>query len=96
MVLQAVGIIHSELFLGLALTTTALGTLLPIARDAGLLPTKLGAHILAIGSFGEFGPIVAIALLLSGTSPSKAVGALTIFAIVAVIGLLWARRPTRG
>ncbi len=64
------GLVISQLFVGLALTTTALGTLLPILRDAGLLPTKLGTHVLAIGSVGEFGPIIAIALVLSGASPT--------------------------
>ena len=38
----------------------ALGTTLPMVRDAGLLGSRLGARILA---FGEFGPIIAVALL---------------------------------
>ncbi len=42
-------------FVAIALTTTAIGTLLPILGDAGVLPTKLGANILASGSVGEIG-----------------------------------------
>jgi len=91
-VLQMTGVILSELYVGLALTTTALGTLLPILRDAGLLPTAFGTHVLAVGSVGEFGPIIAVALLLSGASPSKAAVALAVFAIVAMLAVVAALR----
>ena len=59
----------STLFIGLTLTTTALGTLLPMLRDAGVAETRFGAFVLAIGTVGEFGPIVAIALLLTSDNP---------------------------
>lgn len=91
-VLQATGVIQSELYVGLALTTTALGALLPILRDAGLLPTRFGLHMLAIGSVGEFGPIIAVAVVLSGSSPARSVAALLAFAVVAVVGLVMAAR----
>lgn len=90
--LQATGVIKSEVFVGLALTTTALGALLPILRDAGLLSTRFGLHMLAIGSVGEFGPIIAVALVLSGSSPTKSVVALVAFAILAVVGMVVASR----
>lgn len=90
------GLVISQLFVGLALTTTALGTLLPIMRDASLLPTKLGTHVLAVGSVGEFGPIIAIALVLSGASPTKAVQSLLVFVAVAILVFIWARRPQDG
>jgi Kef-type K+ transport system membrane component KefB len=95
--LQAMGVIVSELYVGLALTTTALGTLLPIIRDAGLLPTRFGTHVLAIGSLGEFGPIIAIAVVLSGVSPARGALSLLIFVAFAIAGLLLASRfhPTR-
>jgi Kef-type K+ transport system membrane component KefB len=68
-VLLLAGHRHGEVVIALSLTTTALGTLLPILRDAGLLETPLGHHVLAVGSFGEFGPIVLVALLLGGDHP---------------------------
>ncbi len=93
LVFHLTGLVISQLFVGLALTTTALGTLLPIMRDAGLLPTKLGTHVLAVGSVGEFGPIIAIALVLSGSSPTDAVQSLLVFVAVAILVFIWARRP---
>jgi Kef-type K+ transport system membrane component KefB len=43
----------AALVLGLAITTTALGTILPPLRDAGLVATPLGARILAVGAVGS-------------------------------------------
>jgi Kef-type K+ transport system membrane component KefB len=49
----------------LALITTGLGTLLPILRDAGQLEAPFGRLLLAAGTVGEVGPIVAVSLALS-------------------------------
>ncbi len=57
----------SPLVIAIALTTTALGTLLPILRDNGMLGGRFGPFILSAGAVGEIGPILAMALLL-GTS----------------------------
>ena len=86
-ILTAMNVIQTELFVAFALTTTALGTLLPVLRDTGLLSTRFGANVLAVGSVGEFGPILAVALVLSGSSPTQASIALAGFAVAAVIGL---------
>jgi Kef-type K+ transport system membrane component KefB len=62
--LQRCGVVDSGLVVGAALATTALGTLMPILRDARELPTRFGAYAVASGAMGEFGPIVLIALVL--------------------------------
>src|SRR6185436_14948060 len=56
--LQALGLVNSGLVVGAAMSTTALGTLLPVLRDAGELRTKFGAYTMASGAVGEFGPIL--------------------------------------
>jgi Kef-type K+ transport system membrane component KefB len=63
-VLQATGQADSFLFAGLAMATTAIGTLMPILSDEGLLEQEYGTQALAVGAVGEFGPIILIALLL--------------------------------
>ncbi len=83
----------SALVVGLALTTTALGTLLPILRDAGVLEEKFGTHALAIGTVGEFAPIVAIALLLTGDNPVNTTLLLLAFVAVTVLVGFLASRP---
>jgi Kef-type K+ transport system membrane component KefB len=52
--------------LGVALATTALGTLVPILSDAGLTSTPLGRAVLGTGVAGEFWPIVVISVFLTG------------------------------
>ena len=85
LLLHALDVIDSDSLVAFALTTTALGVLFPILSDEGLAKTLFGTHVIAAGTIGEFLPIVAIALFLSGTSPSTASEALFVFAIVAVV-----------
>jgi Kef-type K+ transport system membrane component KefB len=67
--LAAAGVVVSFLYTGSALATTAIGTLIPILRDAGELKTRFGTYLLAAGAIGEFGPILLITLVLSTTQP---------------------------
>jgi Kef-type K+ transport system membrane component KefB len=90
--LTALGIVQTEMFVAFALTTTALGTLLPILQDTGLLGTTFGTQILAIGSVGEFGPILAVALVLSGASPVRSSVALVVFSAGAIVAFIAAAR----
>ncbi|MFF3070278.1 cation:proton antiporter [Kitasatospora sp. NPDC057936] len=80
-------------FAGLVLTTTALGTILPILRDSGELPTPFGSLVMATGAVGEFGPIIAIAVLLSGNSPARTAVILGAFAVITAFAVLGAQRP---
>jgi Kef-type K+ transport system membrane component KefB len=85
---------HGEsVVIALALTTTALGTLLPILRDTGILASEFGRHVFAVGTMGEFGPIVLIAVLLSGKSPIWTLLVLTIFSLMAAAAFIAASRP---
>lgn len=81
------------LVVGLALTTTALGTILPILRDSGHASTPFGLRVLAIGAVGEFGPILAIAFALSGDRPAHTTVVLVLFAIAGVLAAWVAQRP---
>ena len=86
------GFAHSDLLVGLALTTTALGTLLPMLADAGVPETRFGGFVLAAGTVGEFLPIVAIALLLTTDNPLTTVLLLAVFVVLAVGATLLATR----
>jgi Kef-type K+ transport system membrane component KefB len=72
--LAAAGVVESGLLLAGALTTTALGTLIPILRDAGQVGTRFGRFTLAAGALGEFGPIVLISAVLAGGAEGGAEG----------------------
>lgn len=78
--------VHAIAAGAIALTTTALGVVLPILRDAGRLGTRLGRTVLVNGAVGELGPIVAMALLL-GTRETGAAAFLLVLFGVAAVGL---------
>ncbi|MBT0994075.1 cation:proton antiporter [Cellulomonas sp. DKR-3] len=80
--------------LTIALTTTALGVLVPILRDEGLSGTRLGQHAIANGAVGELLPIVGMALFLGTRGTVGALVALVLFAIGVVWLTLAHRRPT--
>jgi Kef-type K+ transport system membrane component KefB len=63
MLLNMAGLASAPLLTGLALTTTAIGTLLPMLRDSGLLSPPYGPMVLAVGAIGEVGPVIALSLI---------------------------------
>jgi Kef-type K+ transport system membrane component KefB len=85
--------VSKSFVIGTALTSTALGTVLPILRDSGDLRGRFGTVMLAFGAVGEFGPIIAMALLLSGRRPGESTLLLAGFAAVTAAGIWWALRP---
>lgn len=91
--LASQGFVISSLLIGLALTTTALGTLLPMLSDRGLLETRFGAFLIAAGAVGEFGPVLAVTLLLGTTQPLGEAALLVLFVAVALAVAWVAARP---
>jgi Kef-type K+ transport system membrane component KefB len=95
--LAAGGVIVSGLYTGSAMATTAIGTLIPILRDAGELRSRFGTHLLAAGAAAEFGPILLVTLVLSTAQPLHEAAILALFITLAVItGLLAVRTAWRG
>ena len=91
-VLRASGLVVSALFVGLALATTALGPLLPILHDEGVTETPFGAFVLAAGTLGEFGPIVAVTLVLGARRPYVSTALLCAFGLAVVATAILATR----
>jgi len=89
-ILDVAGIIDDFLGVAICLTSTALGTLLPILRDKGLLKTPFGTYFMGAGAIGEFGPVLAISLLLTTKSFGMAVLSVVLFGGFA---LLFAKIP---
>lgn len=82
--------------IGIALSSTALGTLIPILRDNRDLQTPFGLSVGAIGTVGEFGPIIAISVVLSHRSTIVAILVLVVFALLAVFAIWRAHRSEHG
>jgi Kef-type K+ transport system membrane component KefB len=80
----------------IAMTSTALGTLLPMLRETGLQSQRMGRLVLANGAVGEFGPILAMSVFLSGGTAFGGLASLLAFGAVAVvIGYLLVRHSPR-
>lgn len=93
-VLAAGGVVLSLLYSGSALSTTAIGTLLPILSDADQLRTKLGTYLLAAGAVGEFGPVLLLTLILSAQSTVHNALILVAFVVVVVAVAVLALRSS--
>ena len=89
-VLEATGLVLDTVVVGLCLTTTALGPLLPVLRDSGILGTRFGSVMLSVGAIGEFGPVVAVAILLTQWDSRITLLLLLVFVAVAVVAALLA------
>jgi Kef-type K+ transport system membrane component KefB len=90
--LALAGIVLSLVFVGSAMATTAIGTLIPILDDAGELKTRFGTYLLAAGAVGEFGPILLITFLFSSDTPLTSGAVLMLFIVVAVFAAVFAVR----
>jgi Kef-type K+ transport system membrane component KefB len=49
--------------------------------------------MMAFGAVGEFGPIIAMAVLLSGRDPGASTAVLAAFAVITAAAIYWALRP---
>ena len=89
--LEQAGLVRDFLPIAIALTTTALGTLLPILHDNDMLGGVFGRYVMATGAVGELFPIMAIALFLSANSQFVAIIALASIGILASVLMLLSR-----
>jgi Kef-type K+ transport system membrane component KefB len=94
-VLAAVGFVEAFVPVALGLTTTALGTLLPILRDNDMLGGRFGRYLLAAGAVGELFPVFAIALFLGASNKFVALASLVAVGLLALV-LSFAPRLVRG
>jgi Kef-type K+ transport system membrane component KefB len=93
--LAAIGYVRAYVPVALALTTTALGTVLPSLREQGMLDGPLGRYFLASGAVGELLPILAIAIFLGVNSSLAALVSIVAIGLIA-LALASAQRLLRG
>ena len=83
--LTAAGYIKDYVPVGLALTTTALGTLLPILRDNDMLTGRFGQYVYAAGASGELFPILVIAVFLTQRGHFIALASVALIGVLAIV-----------
>jgi Kef-type K+ transport system membrane component KefB len=84
--LTSLGLVRAFVPVALAMTTTALGTLVPILRENDMLRGRLGTYLMAGGAAGELLPILAIAVFLG--IDNRFVALLSLAAVVVLAMLL--------
>jgi Kef-type K+ transport system membrane component KefB len=94
--LAAAGYIRDYVPVGLALTTTALGTLLPILRDNDMLGGQFGRYVFAAGAVGELFPILIIAIFLTQGRHFVALASVALVGVLALVlsALPWLARSS--
>ena len=83
--LGAAGYVRDYVPIGLALTTTALGTLLPILRDNDMLGGSFGQYVFAAGATGELFPILIISLFLTERGNFIALASVALVGVLAIV-----------
>lgn len=80
----------------IVLTTTALGTLIPILKERELSGTQVGKSVLEYGTWGELCPILAMTVLLSSRAEWRSVTILFAFAIICVVAAVVPARAKKA
>ncbi|HEX3460024.1 MAG TPA: cation:proton antiporter [Acidimicrobiales bacterium] len=90
--------ISHPLLLGFALTSTSLGVIVPILRDARENRTPFGQMTVAHASMGEFGSLILVAVFFSSTDgdPAVRIGLFVAFAILMIFADLVMARALRS
>src|SRR5438034_212968 len=98
--LHASGLVKSPLLVGIALSATSLGIVIPVLKDAGQVGTPFGQLVVAAASIAEIATIVLLSLFFSGKAGGIGVklvllGLFGLFVIAVGIAVLGAERSMR-
>lgn len=80
----------------ITLSTTALGTLMPILKERDLTGTPVGDAVVAYGTWGELCPVLAMAVLLSTRAQWQTFLVLGAFTLICVVAALIPSRARKA
>lgn len=89
-ILQASGLVISFIFIGLAMSTTAVGVLVPILRDEDELKSNFGRFVFSAGVLGEFAPLTILAIFFNPVHNNFSSILIVIFFIIIALSILFA------
>ena len=98
--LYASGLVKSPLLVGIALSATSVGIVIPVLKDAGQVGTSFGQLVVAGASIGEIATIVLLSLFFSGEAGGIGVklvllGLFGLFVIAVGVAVIGAERSMR-
>ncbi|MBM3675584.1 MAG: cation:proton antiporter [Actinobacteria bacterium] len=97
MPLGVADVIIDPLFVTVVLSATALGIVMPVLKDTGQVSTKFGTIVIATCTVAEFGSIVALSMLFSGSGsshPAQTMAKLAVLALAVLVIAVVAARAT--
>lgn len=80
-------IVASGFMIGLALTTSALGIVIPILKDAGDSDTPFGSNAIAMAAVGEVGPVVIVSILAMAQGKPNPIDIIFLVAVFLAVGV---------
>jgi Kef-type K+ transport system membrane component KefB len=93
------GLVKSPLLIGIALSATSLGIVIPVLKDAGEVRTPVGQLVVASASIAEIATIVLLSLFFSGEAGVGAklvlLSLFALFVIAVGLAVLAAEQSTR-
>src|SRR5262249_4133172 len=98
--LHAGGLVRSPLLVGIALSATSLGIVIPVLKDAGQIATPFGQLVAAGASIAEIATIILLSLFFSGESSGVGaklvlLGLFGLFVLVVAVVVFGAERSMR-
>ena len=98
--LYASGLVKSPLLVGIALSATSVGIVIPVLKDAGQVGTSFGQLVVAGASIAEIATIVLLSLFFSGEASGIGVklvllGLFGLFVIAVGVAVIGAERSMR-
>jgi Kef-type K+ transport system membrane component KefB len=98
--LHAGGLVKSPLLIGIALSATSLGIVIPVLKDAGQVDTPFGQLVVAGASIAEIATIVLLSLFFSGEAGGLGVklvllGLFGLFVLAVGVAVLGAEQSMR-
>src|SRR3954468_7033933 len=98
-VLKGAGVVQTPLLVGIILSATSLGVIIPVLKDAGEIESRFGQLVVAAGSIADFGAIILLSVLFAGKGGTGAtlvlIGSLFVLAGVVFLVVRGAERSMR-
>jgi Kef-type K+ transport system membrane component KefB len=88
--LKGAGVVKQPVFLGVLLSATSLGVLVPVLKDSNQISSTFGQLVIAASSIADFGAVILLSLLFSKDSSSTATKVILLVGLFVAAGLVWA------
>jgi Kef-type K+ transport system membrane component KefB len=97
LLLGALDLVQSPVLVAIVLSSTSLGVIIPVLKDAGETATPFGQLVIGAGSIADFGAIILLSVFFSGTGGTGAtlllIGSLLGLAAAVYFGVRGVERP---